>query len=78
MNIDLSRFKVIFGERVLKAVALLETEHKEDFDYLSVGYRSFSMLTVLVIDDNGNLKAIRDEAWRFQFIPIITEKDGAE
>jgi hypothetical protein len=78
MNTDLSRFKVIYGERVLKTVALSEVEHKADFDYRSVGYRSFSMLTVLVIDDNGNLKAIRDEAWRFQFIPIITEKDGAE
>lgn len=60
----------------MKAVALLEMEHKEDFDYTSVGYRSFKMLTVLVIDTNGNLKAIRDEAWMFQFIPIIAERSN--
>jgi hypothetical protein len=78
VNIDLSRFKVIYGDKVLKAVALTCFEHKENFDIATVGYRSFAMLAVLVIDDNGNLKEIYDEAWMFQFIPIITREGNAE
>ena len=51
MTIDLSRFKVIHGERVLNAVALIDARMKEDED--------------------GNLVSIADEAWTFQFIPIV-------
>ena len=72
--IDLSKFKVIYKEKVLRAVALVESEHKQEFDYGEVGCSSFRFLRVLVIDLNGNLKEIYDEAWMFQFVPVVTER----
>ena len=73
MGIDLKGFKVIYSETVLNAVALIEYEHAEDVCADTTGYRKFRFITVLVIDTNGNLKAIHDEAWCFQFIPNITK-----
>ena len=69
--IDLSRFKVVYGERVLNALSL------ENFTFKD-GYPSIdgkvcvkpSFLTVLAINEDGNIIAICDEAWRFQFLPI--------
>lgn len=74
MGIDLKGFKVIYSETVLNAVALIEYEHAEDVYPDTTGYRKFKFITVLVIDTNGNLKIIRDEAWMFQFIPIMTKE----
>jgi hypothetical protein len=30
-------------------------------------------IEVLVINENGNIVSIHDEAWTFQFVPIITK-----
>lgn len=74
MAIDLSRFKVIHGERVLNAVALIDARMKEDVpnDY---EHRETVMkpkwIDVLAINEDGNLVSIADEAWTFQFIPIV-------
>ena len=73
--IDLSKFKVIYKEQVLRAVALFECVHKQETDFEEVGYKSFRFLRVLVVDTNGNLKEIYDEAWMFQFVPAISEKE---
>ena len=72
--IDLKNFKVIYHETVLNAVALLEWEYSNDVTPDTTGYRKFKWLTVAVIDTNGNFKTIRDEAWMFQFIPIVTKE----
>ena len=74
MGIDLKGFKVIYSETVLNAVALIGYEHAEDVCPDTTGYRKFRFITILVIDTNGNLKTIRDEAWMFQFIPIMTKE----
>ncbi len=74
MGINLNGFKVIYSEKVLNAVALIEQEYAEDVYPDTTGYRKFKFITVLVIDINGNLKTIRDEAWMFQFVPIITKE----
>jgi hypothetical protein len=74
MGISLKGFKVIYKEQVLNAVALLEQYYPEDFDFSTIGYRKFEFLTILIIDTNGNLKTIYDEAWMFQFIPIVTKE----
>lgn len=68
---DLKGLKVIYNETVLNAVAVMEWMYAKDM--LSNGYNDFKFLTVIVIDTNGNLKAIQDEAWCFQFIPNITK-----
>jgi hypothetical protein len=68
---DLRGLKVIYNETVLNAVAVMEWMYEKDM--LSNGYNDFRFLTVMVVDTNGNLKAINDEAWRFQFIPNVTK-----
>ena len=75
--IDLSRFKVVYGERVLNAIALENIMYKENhypgFD--SKSYTKPQFLTVLAINEDGNIVAIYDEAWRFQFLPIKGKED---
>lgn len=74
MTIDLSRFKVIHGERVLNAVALIDARMKEDVPH-DYEHRETVMkpkwTDVLAINEDGNLVSIADEAWTFQFIPIV-------
>lgn len=73
MGIDLSRFKVIHGEKVLNAVALMEVR----FNNMNYNERQTiekpDFIEVLAIDADGNIVSIYDEAWTFQFIPIITK-----
>ncbi len=71
-EIDLSRFKVIHGEKVLNAVALMRVWMQDDMDYKDremVVKPKF--IEVLAINLDGNIVSIMDEAWKFQFIPII-------
>lgn len=73
MGIDLSRFKVIHGEKVLNAVALMEVR----FDNMDYNERETietpDFIEVLAINENGKIVSIHDEAWTFQFVPIITK-----
>lgn len=67
--IDLSRFKVVYGDKVLNAVCLDSWDIKK---YPQLGETSkLSQITVFAINEDGNLVAICDEAWRFQFIPVL-------
>ena len=74
MAIDLSRFKVMHGERVLNAVALVDARMKEDvphdYEHRETGMKP-KWIDVLAINEDGNLVSIADEAWTFQFIPIV-------
>ena len=73
MGIDLSRFKVIHGEKVLNAVALMEV-HFDNMDYNErETIETPDFIEVLAINENGNIVSIHDEAWTFQFVPIITK-----
>ena len=73
MGIDVSRFKVIHGEKVLNAVALMEVR----FNNMNYDERETietpDFIEVLAINENGNIVSIHDEAWTFQFVPIITK-----
>lgn len=74
MNIDLSRFKVVYGEKVLNAVSLQEVffdENKYPTPEAKGCYFKPKFLSVMVINEDGNIVIIYDEAWRFQFIPIV-------
>ena len=70
---DLSRFKVIHGDKVLNAVALAEIRMPE-----GMGWEDRETIVkpkkidVLVINEDGNLVSIMDEAWMFQFLPIVS------
>lgn len=78
MRIDLSRFKVVYGERVLNAICLDDILFQDD-RYPSPDNKGTlfkpKFLSVMAINEDGNIVVICDEAWMFQFIPIC-KKDG--
>lgn len=77
MGIDLSRFKVVYGEKVLNAVALMEVHMPDDMDHNNRGtIVKPKVIDVLAINEDGNIVSIRDEAWTFQFIPVIAGEPG--
>lgn len=71
MGIDLSRFKVVYGEKVLKAVSLQGIEFDENIDWNSISKKP-KFIEILVINEDGNIEVLKDEAWMFQFIPILS------
>lgn len=69
MNVDLSRFKVVYGDKVLKAIALMDVFFG-DIDFEAT-HKKPKIIEILVINENGNIEALRDESWMFQFIPNL-------
>lgn len=74
MSIDLSKYKVVYGEKVVRAVALMHMEFPDGED-CEATVRKPKFIEVLVINSDGNLELLNDEAWRFQFVPILEEKE---
>lgn len=72
MGIDISRFKVIHDGKVLNAVALMEARMPDGMCWDNrKTIEKPKFLDVLVINEDGNIVSIMDEAWTFQFLPII-------
>ena len=70
---DLSRFKVIHGDKVLNAVALVEIRMPEGMSWEDRDtITKPKTIDVLAINEDGNLVSIMDEAWTFQFLPIVS------
>ena len=72
MGIDLSRFKVIHGDKVLNAVALMEVRMPEGTWENRETIVKPKILEILAINEDGNIISIMDEAWTFQFLPIVS------
>lgn len=73
MIIDLSRFKVVHGDKILNAIALMEVSMPEGVNWEArETVVKPNMLDILAINEDGNIVSIMDEAWRFQFLPIIS------
>lgn len=74
MGIDLSRFKVVYGNKVLNAIALMEVHMPEnvEWDKRDIILKP-KFIEILAINEDGNIVSIRDEAWMFQFIPIVNK-----
>ena len=70
MNIDLSRFKVVYRDKVLNALSLREIMFPEDTNF-DATYKRPELIEILVIDEDGNIESLRDEAWKFKFIKIL-------
>lgn len=70
MNIDLSRFKVIYRDKVLNALSLMEFFYDKNVNFDDIRKKP-KFIEILVINEDGNIEALRDEAWMFQFIPIL-------
>lgn len=74
MDIDLSRFKVIYKDRVLKAIAIIDLEFEDDtYDDNRKTIEKAKFLEILAVNEDGNVVSILDEAWKFQFLPIISD-----
>lgn len=72
MRIDLSRFKVIHGDKVLNAVALMDIRMPDDMDFQNRKIvEKPKFIDILAINEDENIVSICDEAWTFQFLPII-------
>lgn len=69
---DLTRYKVVHNDRVLRALLLMEVRFPQnewpspDRPLLKPEY-----LTLLVVNTDGVLEAITGKAEEFQFIPIL-------
>ena len=73
MGIDISRFKVVHGDKILNAIALMEVSMPEGVNWEArETVVKPNMLDILAINEDGNIVSIMDEAWRFQFFPIIS------
>lgn len=73
MVIDISRFKVIHGDKVLRAIALMDVRMPDDMDWENrKTIESPKLLEIMALNEDGNIITIRDEAWTFQFIPALS------
>ena len=76
MNIDISRFKVIHNDKVLNAICIMEVQMAETADWNNrKTYETPKFVDVLAINEDGNIVIIHDEAWTFQFVPIVSRPD---
>ena len=69
--IDLSKFKVIYQDKVLRAIALDYLEFAETKEIKIPACEKPKFIGVLAINEDGQVVSLRDEAWMFQFIPAI-------
>lgn len=72
--IDVSRFKVIHKNTILNAIAIVDVvmPNLSDTERNKKTITKPKFIEVLAINEDGNLVSIYDEAWTFQFIPIVT------
>ena len=70
MQINMSAYKVVHKNMVYRTVAIVRMIFSENFKENDMNEEPES-ITVLVIDENGNIKHITDETKRFQFIPVV-------
>ena len=59
--------KFLIHYRQQKLILISTNVNEED------KYKEMKLIEILVINENGNIEALRDEAWKFQFIPIISK-----
>lgn len=71
--VDLSRFKVVYDNKVLNALSLMEIVFADNVQMDDI-HKKPKLIEILVINEDGNIEVLRDEAWRFQFIPFLSNK----
>ena len=68
MGVDVSRFKVIYGEKIFRAIAIMNMYMPKVQTYT---IEKPKFLHIWAINEEGNIVSINDEAWKFQFLPVI-------
>lgn len=72
MGISLSGFKVIHSGIVLNALALKGVKMREGMDASNREIIEKPVwIEVLAVNEDGQIVSIKDEAWTFQFLPIV-------
>lgn len=72
MGISLSGFKVIHSGIVLNALALKSVKMREGMDASNREIIEKPVwIEVLAVNEDGQIVSIKDEAWTFQFLPIV-------
>lgn len=71
MNADLSRFKVVYQDKVLNAVALRGLDLGNLKYPLEKCKIKPKFIEILAINEDGNMILLHDESWCFQFLPIV-------
>ena len=69
--IDVSRFKVVYKDKVMNALCISAYE-AEPYTPEKCEFK-MKHIDMIAINEDGNLVYISDEAWMFQFIPIVTK-----
>ena len=49
---------------------MVDVVFPENADMAAI-HKKPKFIEILVINEDGNIEALRDEAWMFQFIPIV-------
>lgn len=74
MGVSLSGFKVIHSGIVLNALALKNMKMREGMDASKrETIEKPVWIEVLAINEDGHVVSIKDEAWTFQFLPVVTK-----
>ena len=74
MELDVSRFKVVYKERVLNAISARMIFSKDNYPEPGKTVKPME-LEVVAINEDGNVVVVTDEAWMFQFVPVIQKGD---
>ena len=74
MGIDVSKYKVIHSDKVYNALVIMNVEMPEWKSSRPEQFTKPKFIEVLVINEDGNIMEIYDEAWTFQFIPRVTKE----
>lgn len=64
MGIDMSNYKMIYKEQVFNVVGVIPTFYTESADEAP----KIQFIEASYIDENGELRIVRDEAWCFKFV----------
>ena len=74
--IDLRGMRVVYSERVYRALAIIRYSSKVfETGTPQSGRIQIEHMGVMVINEDGNAMIIDDEAWMFQFLPEPARKD---
>lgn len=68
---DLSRYKVVYKDKVIRALAIMDVRFLDVYPSLENTAVKPECVTVMVINEDGVLEALTGKAEEFQFIPIL-------
>lgn len=64
MGIDMSNYKMIYNEQVFNVVSIMPTIDFENGNQIN----KVKFIEAMYIDENGELKIVKGEAFMFQFV----------